>query len=186
MEEAELEAAALNSVAWAIRALGAVECVLDTLDSRSTLSAAYDLARRADAWWLIGDAFWNLCLDPAFRRPGPSEPWDPALGLTEAQATYSYRRALGLGRTKSKAFRTVQAVFDLRRMDDARDVVARAGEQAAARAVVNLSYGPPPENVPLNLSQADRGALRKPPTVGGPDSGPRSRATGNNAAVANR
>jgi hypothetical protein len=151
-QAAELEAWALNSVAWVLQARGRRETAWP--HRIPVALCALDLARRTGSWWLIADAFWNLCLDSELRRPGPSEPWDPALGLTEAQATYSYRRAIDLQRTSSRALSTLESIFKVRRMYDARDLVARSRGDAPGQAIIDLSIEAPKGELPSDLSQA--------------------------------
>jgi hypothetical protein len=149
---AELEASVLNSVAWVLRLRGRRE--VGWSHRIPVALCAFDLARRTGAWWLIADAFWNLCLDSELRRPGPSEPWEPALGLTEAQATYSYRKAIGLQPMDSRALSTLESIFKVRRMDDASDLVARSRGDVPGQAIIDLSTEALRGDLPSDLSKA--------------------------------
>ena len=158
LEATQFEALALNSVAWVLRARGLGESAW--AHRIPVALCAFDLARTASSWWLTGDSLWNLCLDPALRRPGPSERWDPALGLTEAQATYCFRRELDLRPTNPESLSSLQFSFDLRGMNDARDLVARFREHALAGEGIDLSGGRPPGDLPRDLSGAIAELLR--------------------------
>jgi tetratricopeptide (TPR) repeat protein len=149
---AELEAWALNTVAWALRVRGSREAAWP--HRIPVALCAFDLARRTGSSWLIADAFWNLCLDSELRRPGPSVPWDPALGLTESQATYSYRRDIDHQPPSSAALSTLESIFEARRMYDARDLVTRSGGDASGQTIIDLSPKAPLGDLPSDLSRA--------------------------------
>ena len=69
-------------------------------------------------WTLMGNCYWNLVPDLRKPPPVPADQWDPATGLPWAQATYCYRRALGLAPANVTALRYLYEAFKVRHMAD--------------------------------------------------------------------
>jgi tetratricopeptide (TPR) repeat protein len=90
-------------------------CALD----RGELALAEDPARRPAAWRLLGDSHRGLAPERTAGPPGPALPWDPAVGLPYAQATYCYRRAGELAPDEPAALHALLDIFAARRMFDA-------------------------------------------------------------------
>jgi tetratricopeptide (TPR) repeat protein len=170
-EAAILEASGLYGVGWTL--LSKPEF---TWSQRiPLLLLASDRARdgiaaspeNALAWLALGNALWNQALDLSVRPLGPADPWDAARGLTEAQATFAYRRAVDLDPEGTGAFATLERAFEFRGMLDARDaLVARSGRtHGKARADgVHLNRGlavaPSPWRTESELSELVDDSLR--------------------------
>ncbi len=102
-----------------------VPVLLRALD-RGELALKLDTARQAMAWRLLGDCYRCLAPEKTPGPPGPALPWDPAIGLPYAQATYCYRRASELAPGESAALLALYDIFATRHMYDAQ---ARVGER---------------------------------------------------------
>ena len=92
--------------------------------------------------------------------PAPRSPGTPRLGLTQAQATYCFRRELDLRPKNREMLRTLQVSFELRGMNDARDFVERFREHALPGEGLDLSGDQPPRDLPGDLSGAIAELLR--------------------------
>ena len=95
------------------------------------LSAALDRAPAAldeqplAAWTVLGTCHWDMMTDLKAKPARPGDAWDPARGLTWAQATYCFRQALLLNPDDRAASQLLAASFDFRDMSDAAQTVAR-------------------------------------------------------------
>jgi hypothetical protein len=85
-------------------------------------------------WLLLGSACWSMVPDLTVQPPGPEAPWDPAVGLLPAQATFCYRRALEQNPRNTQALSTLLRSFEARRMHDAQQSTAALLRRAEAEA----------------------------------------------------
>ncbi len=110
----------------------------------SYMLLASDLLREAIAvkatvggeWLLLGSACWSMVPDLTVPPSGPEEPWDPAISLLPAQATFCYRRALEQYPGDTQALTTLLRSFEARRMSDAQRSIAALLRRAHADARV--------------------------------------------------
>jgi tetratricopeptide (TPR) repeat protein len=102
------------------------------------LIRAQDLTRRvltggvanSALWRLLGLIEWEMVPDLTRPPPGPTEPWDPATGLSWARATYCFRRALEAAPADAPTLHALAECFGVRRMAEAR----REVQAVAARS----------------------------------------------------
>jgi hypothetical protein len=103
--------------------------------ARDLIRAVLDRGASDPAMWrLLGLLEWETVPDLTRPPPGPSEPWDPATGLSWGRATYCFRRALEIAPADAPTLRSLAECFGVRGMADAqREVetvlahVSRAG-----------------------------------------------------------
>ena len=80
-------------------------------------------------WRLLGLLQWEMVPDLTRPPPGPTDPWDPATGLSWARATYCFRRGLELAPTDVATLRSLAECFGVRKMAEARrEVEARLAQ----------------------------------------------------------
>jgi hypothetical protein len=72
------------------------------------------------SWNLLGFIEWEMVPDLTRPPPGPDDPWDPAVGLAWARATYGFRRALEMAPGDVPTRKALAACFGVRRMSEAR------------------------------------------------------------------
>jgi len=86
------------------------------------------------AWTLLGSCYWDMMPDLKARPANPRDDWDPARGLPWAQASYCFRRALGLNANDLPTLSALSGSFMFRDMKDAEETIARqlAGQEARA------------------------------------------------------
>ena len=95
---------------------------------------------------------------------GPDEPWDPALGLLPAQATFCYRRALLLDPANPGVLASLHESFQSRRMRDAQQTVVaqihrvRFGVRGAPEMQADIRTEPA---APIDLTDAIAQALQQ-------------------------
>ena len=94
--------------------------------SQLTRAVLSDESKNPAAWWhQLGHIHWEATPDLTRPPPGPSDPWDPATGLSWARATYCFRRALVAKPDDVPALRSLAECLGVRRMADARRKVER-------------------------------------------------------------
>ena len=71
-------------------------------------------------WRLLGLIEWEMTPDLTRPPPGPTDPWDPATGLSWARSTYCFRRALEAAPGDVPTLKALAASFGVRRMSEAR------------------------------------------------------------------
>ncbi len=108
-----------------------------------------DLARDAidqfrgssSAWMVLGHSALALVHDRDPIPVGPTEPWDPSVGVPWAQSTFAYREAMRSDPSNQSIARSLRATFEMRGMDDG--VLALEDHSAGSNAVETPRRSPP-------------------------------------------
>jgi tetratricopeptide (TPR) repeat protein len=122
-KEARLESRGMDGMGWALLAQPSVSwtlripvLLLGAAFAREAVALAPD---DPQAWFALGDAYWNLTPDPDIGQLRVADPWDITRALADAQGTYAYRRAVEIDPSELGALITLQGTYRLRGMDDA-------------------------------------------------------------------
>ena len=119
------------------------------LIARDTANPAY--------WTLLGLVEWETVPDLTRPPPGPGDPWDPAVGLPWARATYCFRRALAAAPRDGSALNALAGCLGVRRMTEARSRVESWPSGTDQPIDVFRSLEGPLERVaPSSWTDADR------------------------------
>ncbi len=125
VRSAAAEAATLFQLGHAVRKSGGDpwRTRIPILTRASDLTRA-NLARGpvdpARMWRLLGLIHWDLAPDLSHSPPRPSDPWDPATGLSWSRASYCFRRALEIKPDDAPALRSLAECLAIRGMTDAK------------------------------------------------------------------
>ena len=127
-------------------------------------------------WRLLGLIAWEMTPDLTRPPPGPTDPWDPATGLSWARSTYCFRRALEAAPGDVPTLKALAASFGVRRMAEARGIVESASTRKdrpgdVPRLLVERLPRPPltPGRTPIGWPRPTcTSAIRMRPAASGP------------------